>query len=112
MCYTKTKNTNKQKKKINKIYPIPDFSNISTEVYKCGHCNQYYGSNKIKIYCDGCEQFFHCHIAGSCIGLNCTQTLHNGKTHSSRYCLNCVNTDNQLNSDLKSNICICKKCEL
>uniref|UniRef100_A0A6C0CXG5 PHD-type domain-containing protein n=1 Tax=viral metagenome TaxID=1070528 RepID=A0A6C0CXG5_9ZZZZ len=113
MCLThRTRNKKKYKKK-KKIYPepIPDYSNICNEIYICGYCNNYYNSDDIKIYCDGCEKFFHCHVAGSCIGEKCTHTLASGMSHSSRYCLNCVNLNNPINKKMDGKNCICKNCE-
>jgi len=110
MCFTR-KVRNKYNTKKNKVYPKPPIPYIGIETYECDFCKGVFDGDNIKIFCDGCEKFFHCHIAGRCIGENCTVILHNGNKHSSRYCLNCVNLNNKLNNDLKSDICICKNCE-
>lgn len=112
MCLTrKIKRVKKYKKKVYPLPSIPDYKNIGNEIYECGFCKISCSSDDIKIFCDGCEKFYHCHIAGSCVGENCTYTLASGLTHSSRYCLNCVNLNNPINTKCMGDRCICKKCE-
>ena len=65
----------------------------------------------MKLYCNGCERFYHCHIAGRCIGDNCVFKLYNGQDHRMGYCLNCVDLNLKINQDLKSNECLCKRCQ-
>lgn len=112
MCLTrKTKRVKKKYKR--RVYPepIPDYTNIGSEIYECGFCKVSCSSDDIKIFCDGCEKFYCCHIAGSCVGEKCTYTLASGLTHSSRYCINCVNLNNSINTKYIGERCICKKCE-
>ncbi len=67
----------KQKKiKKNKIQPYihhKDSQSITTEEFlkeciACHNCKQIFnlGSNELKIHCAGCDNFFHCNIAGKC----------------------------------------------
>ncbi len=106
MCFTRKKHN--IKKKLNRVYPspIPDYKDIHKEKYICGFCNKICNNKEIKIYCDGCEKFYHCNVAGSCTGEDCTHKLPNGKIHSSRYCINCVNKNT-----IDNGKCLCTKCD-
>lgn len=73
------------------------------EAMCCGNCKQIFNldSNELKIHCNICNQFFHCGIAGKCIGDNCKQ---DGSEHRASYCNSCV-------SKIYSNgTCLCKEC--
>ena len=121
MCFTKRKQRAKQKHRSAKVYPEPNvlqgikiqgkettggkynlpgktYENITTkdfieECISCYNCKRIFklGSNELKIHCSGCNNFFHCGIAGKCIGKNCsyTDTLI-GESHSLSWCVNCV----------------------
>ena len=43
------------------------------EVMYCGGCKEPFnlGSNELKIHCNLCDRFFHCKIAGPCLGKDC-----------------------------------------
>ena len=66
------------------------------EVLQCFHCKQCatLRDEKITTYCQGCDQFFCCHIAGRCTECN------------GAYCYNCVKkthytVDSKINYTLK-----------
>ena len=112
MCLTRKNQTNKKKYKKKFIRNQCQITAILEMRYmNVGFVKNTCTSNDIKIFCDGCEKFYCCHIAGSCLGESCTYTLASGLTHSSRYCLNCVNLKNSINTKFKGDRCICKKCE-
>jgi hypothetical protein len=79
---------------------------FAREVIYCGGCKQPFNlhSNELKIHCNLCNQFFHCKIAGPCLGDDCLTITDDGKEHRARYCYDCVgkiyNTGN----------CLCKDC--
>ena len=61
-------------------------------------------SNELKVHCNICNKFFHCGIAGECIGKDCSVIDTLGNKHRARYCINCV-------SKIYSNrTCLCKDC--
>ena len=84
---------------------------FNSEILACGGCQELFriGDNAIKTSCASCDKFFHCHIAGACIGPNCSVIL-NGEKHSLQYCLSCVNPYLRVNIE-DNGQCICKKCE-
>ena len=65
---------------------------FNSEIIQCKGCLYKFnlGEHKIIMSCSGCNGFFHCHIAGACVGPNCSVEL-NGKIESLKYCMNCVN---------------------
>tara|TARA_Y100000287_G_C14109266_1_gene299217 strand:+ start:338 stop:709 length:372 start_codon:yes stop_codon:yes gene_type:complete len=120
MCFTRRKNKQKKYKK-NKIVPYTHVKNINdittedfmNECISCHHCKQIFnlGSNELKINCAGCDKFFHCGIAGKCIGPYCKQTTRRGQTHILSWCVNCV-PKIEGNEEKKDGIgtCICNSC--
>ena len=44
-----------------------------SEIIQCGACLDKFSlkQNEIKINCSSCNKFYHCHIAGACVGPNC-----------------------------------------
>jgi hypothetical protein len=82
-----------------------------SEIIACGACCENFSlkQNAIKINCSSCNKFFHCSIAGACVGPNCSVLL-DGKKESLKYCMDCVN--NYLKINVKDNgQCLCKECE-
>jgi len=72
----------------------------------CYHCKEIFdlkGTN-IKINCGNCNEFFHCHIAGTCRGEDCTGIV-NGRPHTLSYCLMCVNP-----ITCRGTTCLCNQC--
>ena len=59
-----------------------------SEVISCGGCQKNFslGDHALKISCSSCNLFFHCHIAGACVGPNCSVIL-DGKKESLKYCM-------------------------
>jgi len=82
-----------------------------SEVIECGGCNEVFTlrSGELKINCASCNRFFHCHIAGACIGPDCS-TIMDGEKHSLKYCMSCVNPYLKINI-MDNGQCLCKKCE-
>ena len=78
---------------------------INNEIIKCHYCQRKYKliENKISIHCSSCDQLFHCHIAGECLGDDCTHIIQGIKRHE-MYCKDCCG--NQLNETQ----CLCKSC--
>ena len=105
MCFTRRKGKQrgggkKQNKYKNKIYPEKTSEEVSAittsefsrECITCFQCKEIFNleSNEIKIHCGGCDQFFHCGIAGKCSGVNCSSITMRGKYHRLSWCVNCV----------------------
>ena len=82
-----------------------------SEVIACGGCQENFslGDHALKISCSSCNLFFHCHIAGACVGPNCSVTL-DEKTESLKYCMSCVNPYLKINIE-DNGQCLCKSCE-
>ena len=82
-----------------------------SEVIPCGGCQKNFslGDHALKISCSSCNLFFHCHIAGACVGPNCSVTL-DGKKESLKYCMGCVNPYLKVNIE-DNGQCLCKSCE-
>ena len=66
---------------------VEELNRFNREVIYCGGCNNPFnlGANALKIHCNRCNRFFHCKIAGKCVGKDCT---YNG--HTASYCYNCI----------------------
>ena len=97
MCFTKRKLRQKKRAKKYSVHPIIQTENLSTnkflkECITCYNCKKHFNlsSNQIKIHCAGCNQFFHCGIAGKCSGKNCSSVTMRGKYHRLSWCVNCV----------------------
>ena len=89
-----------------------EFMNIFlSERLICGGCQEHFslGDHAIKTNCSSCNQFFHCHIAGACIGPNCSVKV-DGKDESLKYCMSCVNPYLKINIE-NNGQCLCKDCE-
>ena len=72
----------------------------------CSGCNKSYEKLDDFIICGGCEKYFHCKIAGKCIGKNCMNLGFDGEIHRTQYCYCCI----QLYYG--GNKCLCRNCEL
>lgn len=122
MCFTRKKHRQKKNKK--KIYPYVvkrtsnDTKKITNEEFLsecicCHNCKKIFniGSSEIKIHCAGCNQFFHCGIAGKCRGSGCNLPTMIGEKHRLSWCINCVpkieGNGEKING--KGN-CICNDC--
>ena len=81
------------------------------EIIHCGGCKEKFclGDHALKINCGSCNQFFHCSIAGSCVGPNCSVIL-DGKKECMKYCRRCVNPKLRINN-LEDGECLCRVCE-
>ena len=81
------------------------------EIIKCGGCQEHFnlGQNEIKINCASCNNFFHCHIAGACVGSDCSVMV-DGNKESLKYCMSCVNPYLRINI-MDNGQCLCKTCE-
>ena len=84
---------------------------FNSEIIKCEGCFEKFnlGEHQIVMSCSGCNGFFHCHIAGACVGPNCSVIL-NGKKESLKYCMSCVNPYLKINIE-DNGLCLCKSCE-
>ena len=104
MCFKKPK---KQKNK-RKVYTERQYGRFTAELIPCGGCQQVFdlGSEELKIHCNLCNQFFHCNIAGKCIGKNCKMT----HGHQLSWCKSCV-PDTPFNRK-NNGLCICYECNL
>ena len=83
-----------------------DIYDMVNKVILCGGCKNGFSleSGELKIHCNHCEQFFHCKIAGECIGKDCKLIDSSGHMHKARYCYSCVS---QL---YKNGTCLCIDC--
>ena len=81
------------------------------EIIHCGACKEKFclGDHELKINCGSCNQFFHCSIAGACVGPNCSIIL-DGKKESLKYCMGCVNPYLRINV-MDNGQALCKTCE-
>lgn len=73
----------------------------------CGNCREVFSlsSNELKIHCNICNEFFHCGIAGECIGEDCLIKDECGNPkHRARYCKGCVS------EIYNKETCLCKNC--
>ena len=110
-CWKKrTKKVEKKYQKKNKVRPLPEFNQefvdkFVKEVIYCGGCKEPFslGSNELKIHCNLCNKFFHCKIAGQCLGDDCLSVV-NGIPHRARYCYGCVG------QSFDGGTCLCKEC--
>ena len=82
------------------------------EIIKCGHCKENFtlGDRVDFISCGTCNNFFHCGIAGSCVGPKCA-VVYEGKNVSLKYCQGCVNPYLKINV-LDNGQSLCKICEI
>lgn len=81
------------------------------EIIHCGACQEKFslGDHALQINCGSCNQFFHCSIAGACVGPNCSVIL-DGKKESLKYCMGCVNPYLRINI-MDNGQALCKTCE-
>ena len=86
-----------------KYYKEQSLGSFNSEIILCSGCNKCFhvGSNEIKLNCALCNKFFHCNIAGECMGKNCIIKI-DGINKRSRYCGDCV--------EYKNNECFCLNC--
>ena len=99
---TKHKKEEKKYEKVNAKF----MDKFVREAMSCGCCKQIFNldSNELKVHCNICNKFFHCGIAGVCIGNDCKVIDSLGNIHRARYCVDCV-------SKIYSNrTCLCKDC--
>jgi len=95
-CQRQSSRKTKKYRRRNSVYPQneiespPEFS--ANEKMECGGCHEYFdlGSNELKIHCNLCNQFFHCKIAGECLGNSCRIVRRDGTIHRASYCFDCV----------------------
>ena len=82
-----------------------------SEIIHCGACQEKFslGDHALQINCGSCNQFFHCSIAGACVGPNCSVIL-DGKKESLKYCMGCVNPYLRINI-MDNGQALCKICE-
>ena len=78
---------------------------INNEIIQCFACKDKFAlrENKLSIHCSGCYNFFHCGIAGQCIGKNCTHII-NTITKYESYCNECASII------INDTTCICNTC--
>ena len=83
-----------------------------SEIIHCGACQEKFslGDHALQINCGSCNQFFHCSIAGACVGPNCSVIL-DGKKESLKYCMGCVNPYLRINI-MDNGQALCKTCEI
>lgn len=109
-----SKRSTKKIKKYSKNIVIPYDPSVPVRVYKeqlqneiiqCFACKENFAlrDNKLTIHCSGCYNFFHCGIAGKCIGEDCTHIM-NIITKNESYCNGCASII------INDTTCICKTC--
>ena len=116
-CMKKRGEKRVRKYKKNSIRPAPRqtvkvdaafMDNFLRESMHCGNCRKIFNlnSNELKIHCNICNEFFHCGIAGECIGEDCMIKDENGlPKHRARYCKKCVV------KIFNEETCLCKNCD-
>lgn len=113
-CSRRARNVEKRYKK-NHVHPHPMakqkvdsnfMESFLRETMYCGNCRQLFNlnSDELKIHCNICNQFFHCGIAGKCIGDNCKIVKPDGGVHRASYCNGCVSINYEKGD------CLCKDC--
>ena len=82
-----------------------------SEIIECGGCNEQFTlkSGRLKIHCSSCNRFMCCHIAGACVGSDCSVMV-DGEKQSLKYCMSCVNPYLKINI-MDNGQCLCKNCE-
>ena len=82
------------------------------EILNCGHCKKDFslGERVDFIPCGSCNNFFHCGIAGACVGPKCS-VIYEGKNELMKYCKGCVNPYLKINV-LDNGQALCKICEI
>ena len=115
MCFLKRMNKkrmNKKRTKKNKVYPLINYQveeMVDSGKIKCSGCNEFIPLEDIKINCAGCDRFFHCCIAGKCIGERCRgQETILGEKHQLSWCIYCVPGIAQ--NKVGGKDCICTEC--
>tara|TARA_B110000208_G_scaffold107557_1_gene133424 strand:+ start:409 stop:783 length:375 start_codon:yes stop_codon:yes gene_type:complete len=90
-----------------KYYEKQSLGSFNRQTILCFGCKKCFqlNENEIKLNCALCNNFFHCNIAGECIGRNCLHIIDETK-HRERYCNKCVVPD----LNLSDNKCICIDC--
>lgn len=102
------------KKNKNKVHPKITYQERTIENYdydkiQCQGCKESFPLENIKINCAGCDGFFHCCIAGKCIGEKCrNQKTILGETHQLSWCIYCVPGIPQ--NKVGGKECICHEC--
>ena len=104
--YKKTEKRYKKNKVVPQKVNAEYLDRLSREVIPCGGCKSLFniGSDQLKIHCNLCNQFFHCKIAGRCIGEDCKIITDENIIHRASYCYNCVE------KVYENNRCLCKDC--
>lgn len=116
-CWKQQEKKKKKKYRKNSICPTVEknesqritaefVDSFGREVIYCGGCKQPFNlhSNELKIHCNLCNQFFHCKIAGPCLGDECLTITEDGTEHRARYCFGCVGRIYDTGN------CLCKEC--
>ena len=81
------------------------------EIIKCGNCENKFTLRETSFEpCNSCDKFFHCGMAGACVGLSCC-IEYEGKQESLKYCMGCVNQYLKINI-IQNGQSLCKKCEV
>jgi len=104
------------------VAPVPMISFTVDETIQCYGCKEVFPllvkggggemTQGIKINCAGCDNFFHCKVAGTCYGPNC-HTVHNGMVHRSAWCTDCVPIHGMnLEKDTRYAQCVCEDCDM
>jgi len=113
MCWTiRTKKKKKKKKRFqpNKVVPV---SFTMDEMIMCHGCSDKHPVEDIQIHCAGCNQFYHCCIAGTCYGTECEMKDRKGNVHKSVWCIKCVPIA-KINQEKYSReeLCVCYQCAI
>jgi len=114
-----TRKTKRAKIKMNQVHPHPSYSAPFTvdEVIQCQGCMVDFplvspsGEPGIQINCAGCDQFYHCQIAGTCKGPQCNRYTSIGVQHQLSWCVHCV-PKYEINQVKKTRDepCVCHEC--
>ena len=111
MCF---KNLFGKPRKINKVHPAIKYQGGIIDDYdydkiQCQGCKKSFLLDQIKINCAGCDRFFHCCIAGKCIGVKCRdQKTILGVKHQLSWCIHCV--PGIPSNKVGGKECICHEC--
>ena len=103
---------NKSNLKLQRIKKEEFTKKFLAEIIHCGNCKEKFslGNRAIQMTCGSCNNFFHCGIAGACVGPKCS-VIYEGNIESTKYCIGCVNPYLKINV-LDNGLSLCKICEI
>ena len=122
MCITRRTKRSKHKehkkaKRSKRVYPEPPPPKFSLEErLQCHECKECFELSPveglgIQMCCAGCHKFFHCGIAGTCRGPQCSAQTSIGIAHQLAWCIHCVpKIAMNREKNTRDERCLCQEC--